>query len=150
MKEIPAYYRKKVCQMKDCRHGDWVYDDEGRLCFVEITEQGDGPQDRHYSLHSFGIETVVFADKEVYPLSLTTMAIAHDMEAIRNKYHEAGVMCPEASRELREDMHGLMLVDDDADDCREQYRRIWKRVYDRFTDRMAESCMQLMEREEQN
>jgi len=135
MRKIPVYYQKFIVDLKDCRHGDWVYDDEGRLCFVEV-RPGDGEHGPCYSLHSYGIETWCPGNTAVFPLSLATMAIARDMEAHRDKYHRAGIMNPAFSRELREEFINLMLVDDEADDCREQYRAIWGRMNARLEERL--------------
>lgn len=135
MKEIPVYYQKKVCQLKDCRHGDWVFDDEGRLCFVEIKARcNDKPM---YSLHSMCIETGSYEEKEVYPISLTTLAIAKRMEEHRDMYYKGNILCPEFSQELREEFHNLMLVDDTADDSREQYNAIWERMDARLEERLG-------------
>ena len=53
-REIPIYYKKLICDLSDCKTGDWVYNNDAELCYFEAPEDRNGAP--FYSLHYDGIE----------------------------------------------------------------------------------------------
>jgi hypothetical protein len=118
------YYGKPICQVKDLKGGEWVYDKDAKLCYVTV-EQDSYTGKRSVRLHSYGIESLLQDDSFVYPLTLTTKRLADEMTKRRDIYHNANIMNPYFSEELEEEFHKLMLIDDDNDNSGEAYQSIW-------------------------
>lgn len=127
--KLPSYYEKKICRMKDLQTGDWVYNEDAELCYVEIVPREDCEYGPRYTLHAYMIEILVSEDTIVYPLSLQTKALADRMAEHRRKYHDANIMNADFSRELDQEFHKIMLVDesDRIESCK-QYKEIWDRL----------------------
>ena len=132
-REIPIYYKKPICNVSDCKTGDWVYNSDAHLCYVEAPEDRRGTSS-FYGLHYGGFEMGCPGDTVVYPLTLRTEQLADRMSEHRDKYYKANIMNPYFSRELEGEFANLMEIDDQADDAREQYERFWKRLDDRLAE----------------
>ena len=131
-REIPIYYKKLICDLSDCKTGDWVYNHDAELCYVEAPEDRNGAP--FYSLHYDGIEMGCSGDTVVYPLTLRTRQLADKMAEHRRKYHKANIMNPYFSRELEDEFNNLMLINDEAEDARKQYEDFWERLNKRLAE----------------
>lgn len=126
---LPSFYEKKICKMKDLQTGDWVYNSDAELCYVEIGQWEKIEYGPRYTLHPYMFECTVSEDTIVYPLSLQTKALAERMAAHRRKYIDANIMTRELSMELEQEFHNIMLVDEsDRLECAMQYKEIWDRL----------------------
>ena len=132
-KEYPIYYRKLICNLSECKTGDWVYNSDAELCYVKEPEDRD-VSTSFYSLHYDGMECGCCGDTVVYPLTLRTRQLADNMAELRQRYHKANIMNSYFSHELEEEFHTLMLISDTAKDARKQYDEFWQRLNDRYTE----------------
>ena len=127
-KKRPYYYSKPIKAAAECKEGEWVYDDDAKLCYVTKNEDG------HTILHSYAIEHWISDDAPVYPVTLATKEIMDKMAAHRDLYHQNHIMNADFSRELEAELYNLMLVDEYADDCKEKYDEIWTRMEARYQE----------------
>ena len=125
------YYQKLIKRLGDCETGEYVYDEDARLCYVEKESDEDG--DTVFKLHSYAIVSTRFdPDAEVYPISLVNDDIMERMRAHRDKYHKANIMNPDFSRELEGKLSEIMHLDVHLADYKEKCREFWKSLDDRF------------------
>ncbi|MBR1500185.1 MAG: hypothetical protein IJ615_11280 [Bacteroidaceae bacterium] len=132
-KEYPIYYQKLVCKLSECKTGDWVYNSDAELCYVEAPEDRGGSSS-FYGLHYDCMESGCCGDTVVYPLTLRTRQLADKMAALRLRYYKANIMNSYFSHELEEEFHALMLISDTAEDAQKQYDEFWQRLNDRFSE----------------
>ena len=123
MKEIPVYYQKPICRLRDCKEGDWVYDTEAHLCYVTDDNDNGMPH-----LHYFYIESYPSLDSFVYPITLTTARICNDMRSIYDKYFENDLINPDIRRELEEDLYQLMIINQYDPEASIKYNDRWKMI----------------------
>jgi hypothetical protein len=126
--ELPYYYTKPIRKVGDLKHGEWVYNEDAYLCYVQKDPEIG------VRLHYYAIESFPHDDTIVYPLTLATKEIMDKMYEHRMKYHNAHIMNPHFSRQLEDDLYRLMLVDETNPECQKQYNEIWSELDKRFEE----------------
>ena len=76
MKNIPIYYQKPIVRLGDVEPGTYVFDSEGKLCYV----------DERHDKHSMYICTTSGLDTPVYPITIETDRIMERVRELRRKY----------------------------------------------------------------
>lgn len=127
-KKRPYYYSKPIKAAGECNEGDWVYDDDAKLCYVTKNEEG------HTILHSYAIEHWISDDSPVYPVTLSTKLIMDKMTELRERYHKNNIMNADFSRELEAGLFELMQVDEYEEGCQKKYDEIWTRLENRYQE----------------
>ena len=62
--------------------------------------------------------------------------IMQEMRKHRERYHNANIMNPDFSRELEEELHNIMTIDDTVEGNGKKYHEIWDRMNERLNKRL--------------
>ena len=123
-KEIAVYYQKPVARLGDMKPGDYVFDDDANLSYI----------DEDYVMHHFAIERWCNKDTVVYPVTIMTNEIMERMRKLRQKYHDSNIMNSYFSKELEDGLHEIMSVDINDEDCTKKEEMIWGRLERRYEE----------------
>ena len=132
-KEKLSYYLTPIKKLKDCKVGDYVYNDRAELCYVDNCDYMEG----HYVLKSYGFEIGCGMDADVYPITLQTARIMEKMAKHRDKWHKARIMDGAFSNELANELHELMLLNPYEEGYCEKEADFWQRLENRFEEMRA-------------
>jgi hypothetical protein len=126
----PYYYTKPAVKLGDCKVGDWVYNQEADLCYVNESEITEG----EFQLHSMGIVTHCGNDTIVYPVTLITEYIMRRMKALRDKMHEKGLMNPARNHELCDRLNEIMELSIYDPEYNTKYYEFWENLEARYRE----------------
>lgn len=132
---LEPFYKNEIKTVKDCKHGEYVYNERAELCVVVKTN--DPELGNITRLYSYCIETWPHDDTIVYPVTLYTQKIMEKMYAHRELWHKYNIMNGSFSRQLADDLHELMSLDPDDDDYNDKYDAFWKRLNSRLEEMKA-------------
>ena len=100
MKNIPIYYQKPIVRLGDVEPGTYVFDSEGKLCYV----------DERHDKHSMYICTTSGLNTPVYPITIETDRIMERVRELRRKYRDR-YKDPEFNGYFESMVHAIMSND---------------------------------------
>ena len=118
---------KRYKLLKDCKDGEWVYYDVGRLCQVQdiVSPFNDNKVDK--DLVDGYFRTSTNENTKVYPLTIHAKVIAESIHSYYEKMHEKNLISGSKwVNWLSEKFDELMDLDDNA--SREEYQKIYKSI----------------------
>ena len=132
-KENPVYYTKPIKMLSECETGEYVYNDEAKLCYVEKKDNSYGSC---FVLHSFGGETSCGNGEytEVYPITILTDEIMRDMRAHRKKWHDSHIMNAAFNGELIARLSEIMHLDVEDVDYNQKCKEFWNKLDARYEE----------------
>lgn len=138
-KENPVYYTKPIKMLSECETGEYVYNDEAELCYVEKRKNGYGDC---FVLHHFGFETLCGdgENTEVYPITILTDEIMRNMRAHRKKWYDSRIMNPDFNRELIGRLSEFMHLDVEDVDYNQKSKEFWNELDARYEDIQGHAC----------
>lgn len=123
-RKIAVYYRKPIAFLGDMKPGDYVYDEDANLCYI----------DEEYALHFYGLESWRGKDSIVYPITLETDEIMAKMRKLRQKYHDTNIMNATFSRELEQGLFELMRIDVEDKEYGTKMDKVWAKLERRYNE----------------
>lgn len=123
-KEIAVYYQKPIARLGDMKPGDYVFDEDANLCYI----------DEEYGMHHYAIEHWSSKDSIVYPITIQTNEIMERMRALRQKYHDSNLMNPYFSRELEDGLYQIMCIDINDEHYGKKEDEMWAKLERRYNE----------------
>ena len=123
-RKIAVYYQKPIAKLGDMKPGDYVYDEDANLCYI----------DDDYVLHHYAIEHWAIKDSIVYPITLQTGIIMERMTKLRRRYHDTNLMNSYFSKELEDGLLEIMRLDINDENYGTKEEALWAKLERRYNE----------------